>query len=107
MPNFAVIENDKVIEIVAAEYELVVQKFFPEKQVLLLDESLPVAVNKGYLYIDNKFTDDVKPFASWVLKDMGEFWTWEAPVPRPADHEEKLYLWDEEALSWVSPPEQI
>ena len=38
-----------------------------------------------------------KPFNSWILDE--ETCQWEAPVPYPND--EKVYLWNEESLSWV------
>ena len=38
-----------------------------------------------------------KPFASWVLDEST--CRWEAPVEYPQDG--KVYLWDEESLSWV------
>ena len=38
-----------------------------------------------------------KPFESWVLDE--DTCRWGAPVPYPND--EKVYLWNEESLSWV------
>ena len=38
-----------------------------------------------------------KPFASWTLDE--ETCQWNSPVEYPND--EKVYLWDEESLSWV------
>jgi hypothetical protein len=42
-----------------------------------------------------------KSLDSWVLNE--ETCQWEAPVAYPTDG--KLYLWDEETLSWVEPVE--
>lgn len=41
-----------------------------------------------------------KPFPSWLLNT--ETCLWEAPVPYPNDG--KLYIWDEQTLSWVEAP---
>ena len=42
------------------------------------------------------------PYASWVLNN--EDANWEAPVPLPADagmgEGQKIYMWDEETVSW-------
>jgi hypothetical protein len=38
-----------------------------------------------------------KPFTSWELNESTCLW--ESPIPMPADG--KMYLWDEETLSWV------
>jgi len=55
----------------------------------------------GYIY-DAK--DDVfyapQPFPSWTLNKTN--WTWEAPIPFPADG--KMYTWDETTKSWVALP---
>ena len=38
-----------------------------------------------------------KPYNSWVLNE--DTCNWEAPVTRPTDG--KLYVWDEDTVSWV------
>jgi hypothetical protein len=57
----------------------------------------------GYTY---DTTHDVfyapKPYSSWVLNQTT--WTWESPVPQPADG--KFYAWDEATVSWVAVPDQ-
>ena len=49
------------------------------------------------------YTNDVfyapQPYASWTLDSS---WTWEAPVPYPADG--KQYGWDESVTNWVEVP---
>lgn len=37
-----------------------------------------------------------KPFVSWTLNE--DTCLWEPPVPYPGD--EKIYVWDEETISW-------
>jgi hypothetical protein len=53
----------------------------------------------GYTWVDNEFRNP-QPFPSWIwdVENKG----WKAPVAYPAD--KKLYLWDEDTLSWVTPP---
>ena len=41
-----------------------------------------------------------QPFASWVLNQNS--YLWEAPTPMPTDG--KLYVWDEDTLSWIETP---
>jgi hypothetical protein len=38
-----------------------------------------------------------KPFDSWELNE--ETCKWEAPIAKPTD--DKIYVWDEETLSWI------
>jgi hypothetical protein len=40
------------------------------------------------------------PYASWLLNK--DSYLWEAPVAYPSD--EKVYSWDEDALSWIEIP---
>lgn len=44
-----------------------------------------------------------KPYLSWLLNT--QTCLWEAPVPYPNDG--KMYVWDEQTLSWVLAPEGI
>ena len=44
-----------------------------------------------------------RPFASWLLNEYT--YLWEAPIPRPTDS--KMYLWNEETLSWVEVAQEI
>jgi hypothetical protein len=37
-----------------------------------------------------------KPYASWILNE--DTCVWDAPVPMPLD--DKIYMWDEETISW-------
>lgn len=38
-----------------------------------------------------------KPYNSWTLNE--DTCRWESPVPYPTD--EKMYIWDEETVSWI------
>ena len=46
------------------------------------------------------FIDIKPPFASWQLNE--ETCQWEAPVPKPDDHETNPVRWDEENQEWVA-----
>jgi hypothetical protein len=52
----------------------------------------------GFLY-DRQNDVFISPcnFPSWTLNT--DSWTWQAPVPYPADA--GLYAWDEPTLSWI------
>jgi len=61
----------------------------------------------GYGYTYDRQRDAFippKPYPSWVL-DEQTCW-WEAPVPKPIEGE-KVYIWDEDTVSWVEKPEPI
>jgi len=53
----------------------------------------------GYTY---DATNDVfyapQPYPSWTLNETT--WTWEAPVPLPANADTVAYKWNEETTSW-------
>ncbi len=49
-----------------------------------------------YDYVRDAFIPP-KPFPSWVLNE--QTCLWESPTPMPNDG--KMYIWDENTLSWV------
>jgi hypothetical protein len=52
----------------------------------------------GYTYdVERDAFIPPKPFASWTLNE--DTCLWEAPVAYPDDG--KVYIWDEDTLSWV------
>ena len=58
----------------------------------------------GTVIIGSEYKPDVykwiahKPWDSWVLDDTGL--DWKAPVDKPADFQDKPYLWNEEKQVW-------
>ena len=60
------------------------------------------ALRKNYAGIGFTYDEELdafygpRPFESWTLNET-TCW-WEAPVAYPTD--EKLYIWDEETISW-------
>jgi hypothetical protein len=54
---------------------------------------------EGYIYdrVNDVFYPP-QPFKSWMLNKTT--WTWEAPVPLPANADTVTYKWNEETTSW-------
>jgi len=57
----------------------------------------------GGTYVNGKFIDP-QPYPSWTIQDietpsMSLCSDWVAPVEKPNDG--KLYIWDEETLTWI------
>jgi len=54
---------------------------------------------EGYIYdrVNDVFYAP-QPYSSWTLNETT--WTWEAPVPQPADANTVRYKWNEETQSW-------
>lgn len=100
MKNYAVIENNIVINIVVADEE------WANAQTATLveytDEN-PAII--GGDYVDGFFYSP-KPFASWTRSNGA----WVAPIDKPTEIVEGnasdtgnfAYIWKEETLSWVS-----
>lgn len=56
---------------------------------------------KGYIYsedLDAFYAP--QPYNSWNLNT--ESFIWESPIPYPTD--EKLYVWDENVINWITSP---
>lgn len=100
MSVFAIIENDKVTNIVEAETEELLQMLLPEAELLETTEATGIA------YIDSDYDREVgkfvppQPFTSWAFDRTS--WSWGAPKAYP-QVEGKFFIWDEEQLDWVEP----
>jgi hypothetical protein len=116
MSHYAKIENEKVVQIIVAEQDVIDSGIFgtgwiktsyntrgnvhygpdgkPDGGIALRGNYAGI----GYIY-DNK--NDVfypeKPYSSWILNNQN--WSWEAPISMPTDG--NLYKWDETSISWV------
>jgi hypothetical protein len=98
MKNYAVIENDIVVNVVVADEE------WANAQTATLveytDEN-PATIGGDYL---DGFFYSPKPFASWTRSNGA----WVAPVDKPTDiiegdgsaTGEFAYIWNEPSLSW-------
>lgn len=95
MANFAVLENNKVINIIVAESKDSAE-FYTGKVCI---EYTTEPAEPGGTYENNRFIK-AQPFLSWVLDDNYE---WQAPVSYPIQEDTenpKYYSWDEETISW-------
>ena len=65
-------------------------------------EGRPLRGNYASLGHTYNATNDVfytpQPYPSWTLNETT--WTWDAPTPMPTDG--KMYIWDEQTLSWTA-----
>lgn len=92
MKNYAVIENDIVINIVVADEEWANAQ---TAMVIEYTDENPATIGGDYV---NGFFYQPKPFPSWTRDDGA----WVAPIEKPTDAAEgHAYIWKEETLSWV------
>lgn len=120
MGHFAKVVNGKVEQVIVAEPEFFntfvdsspgtwIQTSYntrggkhydPNTNELSADQSKALRGNYagiGYTYDQaNDVFYAPQPYASWVLNQST--WTWEAPIPYPADG--KVYVWDEPTVAW-------
>jgi hypothetical protein len=109
MAHFAKVENNIVTQVIVAEQDVIDSGIFGTGWVQTSynthggqhPENRPLRKN----YAGVGFTYDAqkdafippKPFASWLLNE--DTCLWESPTPYPND--EKMYVWDEESLTWI------
>lgn len=98
MAVFAIIQNNKVINLVEAEelngrdiLSTLIDSF--DEIVLVAEETKPAFI--GASYENDKFMP-IKPYPSWIFNS--EIWAYEAPVAYP--DRTKPYNWNEETQSW-------
>jgi len=88
--KIAIIENGKVVNVVAGELEVVAKLF---------EQTQPVTETTGNAWIGARFNGEKfepkKPYPSWVWNE--DTFSYDAPRPKP----EGLYYWDETAVDWV------
>jgi len=101
--------EEKAIE----ESRSIVENIFPNLEMLyaeLIEENsfplpTPCNINLPPEILEQQRQQflDSKPFTSWVesTSDIGAS-IWVSPVEYPKD--DKLYVWDEETLSWIESP---
>jgi hypothetical protein len=96
MPNFAVIKNEVVENVIVAEALIIAQSLLPDYLVVEIEPNNLVA-GVGSRYADGKFIPP-QPFLSWTLNASTN--QWEPPVERPEIEENQMALWNEDSLSW-------
>ena len=108
MSHYAKIENGIVTQVIVAEADVVaarpgqwVQTSYNTRENKHLLGGTPLRGNYagvGFIYdAESDVFYPPQPFPSWTLDTAT--WTWTPPTAYPTD--DKLYIWDEESLSWI------
>ncbi len=117
MAHFAKIdENNIVKQIIVITNEDCGNLEFPESEIVgqtfinsiglegvWKQTSYNANFRKRYAGLDDVYDENrdaflpTKPFPSWILNE--DTCLWEPPIERPTDG--KLYIWNEETLSWI------
>lgn len=106
MPNFAVIDETSVINIIVADSKEIAEEVTGKTCIEFENEYIEIGgfefikVSIGSFYLDNTFIP-VKPFNSWTLDAPSKQWI--PPTPKPSSDPENpmLYEWDESTLTWI------
>lgn len=95
--KFAIIENDKVANLIVAESMKAVKVFMPDAEIIEVSEAdLPFAgVGQTYDRTAERIVP-IQPFPSWVWNESD--WKWDPPVPHPGDGR---YTWDEDNVRFA------
>ena len=110
MSHFAKVENGIVTQVIVVEQDIIdsglfgtgwVQTSYNTHGGVHANGGVPLRKNYagvGYVYDDQRDAFiPPQPFPSWAMRE--ETCQWSAPTPMPADN--KIYQWDESALTWV------
>ena len=110
MSHFAKVENGIVTQVIVAEQDVIdsglfgtdwVQTSYNTHGNVHANGGTPLRKNYagvGYAYDDQRDAFiPPQPFPSWAMGE--ETCQWSAPTPMPTDN--KIYQWDESALTWV------
>lgn len=114
MANFALIENNNVVNVIVINDEDCGGGVFPHSEEIgkeyiaslgIEGEWLQTCTNStfrsNYAYIGGTYDEaldafiEPKPFDSWALDSQNQ---WAAPVQYPSDGD--VYAWDEEQINW-------
>jgi hypothetical protein len=101
MSSFAHIIDGVVVNVILAT-----QEYIDSQDSLFIeyeDDDNNVIKNiiagRGYTYDEvNDVFIAPQPYDSWSLDNNYE---WQSPVAKPDDFDTRIYIWDEENLSWV------
>lgn len=88
MNNYAVVENDKIVNVVVAE----------SAEIAAEVTGATVIETTGVPWIDWQFVNNEwrspQPYPSWTWVDG----SWNAPITKP--HDDDSWIWNEDILSW-------
>ena len=91
MANFAVVDNDNVLNTIVAESKEIAEQVTGKTCIEFTTEP----AEPGGTFDGTDFIR-VKPYPSWILNEEKD---WEAPTPMPVV-EGKMYQWIEDDLNW-------
>jgi hypothetical protein len=118
MAHFAKLENNIVIAVHSVVNEVIkdsngveqeaigiefLRKLYNEPNAIWKQTSYNGSFRKNYAGIGYQYDSQkdafipLKPFNSWILNE--DTCRWKAPIAMPQDS--KLYIWNEETLTWV------
>ncbi len=118
MAHFAQIENNLVTQVIVVDNSDTLDEQGNESEVVgtqfctdllggtWVQTSYNGNIRKNYAGIGDTYdtTRDAfiapQPYPSWVLDE--DTCRYEAPIPYPTD--DKIYVWDEELINWVTDP---
>ena len=94
MPDYHIIENNEIINIITADTEEIAINISGQSEVILRDYR--ESYNIGWVRNTdlNKWYDPVAPYPSWTLDSNC---IWQPPVAKPDGN----YEWNEENTEWV------
>lgn len=104
MKTFAIIENNKVLNLAVAEDIAILGVLIPEAELVLEVTPETGAAYIGADFISGRFKP-IQSFASWTFDK--KLWAWVAPKTRPDSA--GILVWDEELLDWteITPPTEV
>lgn len=97
MANYAVIDNQKVINVIVADSAEIAEEITGKTCIEYTNEA-PLGINWYWDATADAYIMPA-PYASWVYNY--ELKVWEAPTPMPTE-EGKGYTWNEETTTWDS-----
>lgn len=93
MTIFALLEDNKVVNVISCDEKIIVEHLFPEYTVVEETEETGKS-NIGFEFSNNKF-ESLKPYSSWIKKGNN----WIPPKQIPSDGQ--VYRWNEETQDWT------
>jgi hypothetical protein len=94
MKNFAVIENNKIVNVIVCDALVIAQLLLPDLLLVEETETTGKAIIGGSLFGEKLIGP--KPYDSWTLNETT--YKWDSPIPYPND--ELSYVWNETELNW-------
>jgi hypothetical protein len=105
MPNFAVLDNTEIVNIIVANSKAEAEELTQKECVEFTYGEVEIgghhfgSTHIGGRYLNNTFIIP-QPFDGWTLNE--DLAIWEPPIPKPEfdESDPKLYFWDKETNNW-------